>query len=60
MTIPESVTSIGDYSFYDCRGLTHNNCYGARIGIKTLESLEKYQVDVLGNVSRVKKEQRIL
>lgn len=49
-----------DISTGSCLVITHNNCYGARIGIKTLESLEKYQVDVLGNVSRVKKEQRIL
>lgn len=29
------------------------------LGAKTLQSIEKYQVDVLGNITRVKKEKRI-
>ena len=37
----------------------HDRSYGIpSMGIKTLTLLEKYQVDVLGNYSRVKKEKR--
>ncbi len=37
---------------------THDRTYDTTIGIKTLEKLEKYQVDVLGNISPVGKEKR--
>ncbi len=39
--------------------INHDNCYGiASLGIKTLEALEKYEVDVLGNYHKVRKERR--
>ena len=38
--------------------ITHDNSYKARVRVKTLFGLEKYQVDVLGNISKVKKEVR--
>ena len=37
---------------------THDNGYQCRIGIKTLESLEKYTVDILGEYYPVKRETR--
>ena len=38
---------------------THDRTYEVKsLGIKTLDLLEKYQVDVLGNVTKVKKETR--
>lgn len=40
--------------------INHDNSYKARgIGIKSLLSIEKYQVDVLGNISKVNKEKRM-
>ena len=40
---------------------THDNAYIAEsLGFKTLQKVEKYQVDVLGNYTRVKKEKRQL
>ena len=39
--------------------INHDNTYQIKsLGIKTLESIEKYQVDVLGNYSKVKREKR--
>lgn len=39
--------------------ITHDNSYFVHgLGVKTLISLEKYQVDVLGNYTKVKKEHR--
>ena len=39
--------------------ITHDNRYTVKsLGVKTLQKLEKYQVDILGNVSLVKKEKR--
>lgn len=39
--------------------INHDNTYKARgLGVKTLLSIEKYQVDVLGNISKVKQEKR--
>jgi CRISPR-associated endonuclease Csn1 len=41
------------------RVIDHDNSYTIKsMGIKTLKSLEKYQVDVLGSISKVKKEKR--
>lgn len=38
---------------------THDRTYEVKsLGIKTLDLLEKYQVDVLGNISKVRKETR--
>ena len=40
--------------------INHDASYTIKsLGIKTLERLEKYQVDVLGNISKVKKEKRM-
>ncbi|MGN0517681.1 MAG: type II CRISPR RNA-guided endonuclease Cas9 [Acutalibacteraceae bacterium] len=40
--------------------INHDNSYKARsIGVKSLLSIEKYQVDVLGNISKVNKEKRM-
>ena len=40
---------------------THDNAYIAgSLGFKTLQKVEKYQVDVLGNYTHVKKEKRQL
>lgn len=47
--------SVGSFSV-----ITHDKTYTvASLGVKTLESLEKYQVDILGNVSKVGKEKRM-
>lgn len=40
--------------------ITHDNCYEiCGLGIKTLKSLEKWTVDVLGNVTVIKREKRM-
>lgn len=40
--------------------INHDNSYKAKsIGVKSLLSIEKYQVDVLGNISKVNKEKRM-
>lgn len=41
----------------NCR--THDNAYIARLGLKTIPKIEKYQVDMLGNVTKVEKEKRM-
>ena len=38
--------------------ITHDNTYNVSLGIKTLEKIEKYTVDVLGEYHPVKKEKR--
>ena len=39
--------------------ITNDNSYFARgLGVKTIKSIEKYLVDILGNVSKVNKEKR--
>lgn len=51
----------GDISTGAVSVTTHDNAYIARgLGFKTLQKVEKYQVDVLGNYTRVKKERRQL
>ena len=50
-------TGISTASF---RVVNHDNTYQvSSLGIKTLIRLEKYQVDVLGNISKVAKEKRM-
>lgn len=50
-------TGISTASF---KVVNHDNTYQvSSLGIKTLKCLEKYQVDVLGNVSKVGKEKRV-
>ena len=38
---------------------THDNSYTARPGIKSIPKIEKYQVDIMGNVSKVGNEKRM-
>lgn len=39
--------------------ITHDNAYTVEsLGFKTLQKVQKYQVDVLGNYTLVKKEKR--
>jgi len=40
-------------------GCSHDNAYYYRTGLKLLHSIEKYQVDMLGNVYKVNKEHRM-
>lgn len=48
-----------DISSASIRIITHDNTYFIKsLGVKTLSKLEKYQVDVLGNYNKVKKEVR--
>lgn len=50
-------TGISTASF---KVVNHDNTYQvSSLGIKTLKCLEKYQVDVLGNISKVGKEKRV-
>ena len=40
--------------------INHDKTYTiASLGVKTLKSIEKYQVDALGNISKVGKEKRM-
>lgn len=49
-----------DISTASINGITHDNSYKFRsCGIKSLINLEKYTVDPLGNVSKIKKEKRM-
>ena len=67
-SLPESIQATEEFLYYisadistsaiSCR--SHDNSYAIRgLGIKTLEKLEKYTVDVLGEVHRVEKEKRL-
>lgn len=48
-----------DISSGNIKVTTHDNSYSLRgLGIKTLKTLQKYEVDILGNVREVKKENR--
>lgn len=65
-TLPESRTVNDELLYY--RGsdistgaillINHDNTYAVRLGIKTLRSVEKYTVDVLGEYHRIEKEVR--
>lgn len=48
-----------DISTAVIKGILHDNTYSVRTGVKTLLSIEKYNVDVLGNISKVNKEKRM-
>ncbi len=49
-----------DISTAAVTAINHDNTYKLRgLGVKTLLKIEKYQVDVLGNVSKVGKEKRV-
>ena len=65
--LPEKMTLDSALVYYNKTGIatasieviTHDNAYKiASLGVKTLLCLEKYQVDVLGNCSKVSKEVR--
>lgn len=48
-----------DISSGNIKVTTHDNSYSLRgLGIKTLKTLQKYEVDILGNVREVKIENR--
>ena len=66
-SLPESVEMKSALLYYKSAGISaasitcisHDNSYGiSSLGIKTLEKLEKYTVDVLGRVCAVSKEKR--
>ena len=66
-TLPPSYEVKAEYFYYkgadistaSITGITHDNSYFVRgLGVKTLESLEKYTVDVLGVYHAVGKEKR--
>ena len=47
-----------DVSVAVLSGITHDNTYSFRSIGKTMQLIEKYEVDVLGNVCKVTKEKR--
>lgn len=66
-TLPSTVEVKCEFMYYKGAGIAgaviscinHDNTYEVKsLGIKTLEKLEKYAVDVLGEVHPVKKEKR--
>ena len=49
-----------DISTAAISAVNHDNTYKLRgLGVKTLLSIEKYQVDVLGNITKVGNEKRM-
>ena len=67
-TLPESIESKTALLYYVSAGISgaavscrnHDNSYEIKsMGIKTLEKLEKYTVDVLGEYHKVEKERRM-
>lgn len=67
-TLAPSKKCSEGYVYYKSTGIStasfkvvnHDNTYQvSSLGIKTLRSLEKYQVDVLGNISKIGKEKRM-
>lgn len=66
-TLPHSYETTHEMVYYggldissgNIKVITHDNSYSLRgLGIKTLNTLQKYEVDILGNVREVKKEKR--
>lgn len=66
-TLPESYQTKSEFVYYKSANISkgsltvinHDNTYGIdSLGIKTLRGLEKYTVDMLGNVSPVGREKR--
>lgn len=66
-TLPNSMTCRETFLYYKetdistgaITAVTHDNTYKRRgLGVKTLRKIEKYTVDVLGNIQRVKAETR--
>jgi len=65
--LPEKLEQDGAFAYYKGANIsggtmsviTHDNSYKiASLGAKTLQIFEKYQVDVLGNISKVGRESR--
>ena len=65
--LPDELLTKETVVYYKSTGITvgsinvinNENTYTVKsLGVKTLQKLEKYQVDVLGNISLVKKEKR--
>ena len=49
-----------DISTAAITAITHDNTYKLRgLGVKTLLAIEKYQVDVLGNIIKIGREKRM-
>nr|WP_317400003.1 type II CRISPR RNA-guided endonuclease Cas9 [uncultured Gemmiger sp.] len=66
-TLPPSYETTHEMVYYggldissgNIKVITHDNSYSLRgLGVKTLNTLQKYEVDILGNVREVKKEKR--
>ncbi|MEE1018197.1 MAG: type II CRISPR RNA-guided endonuclease Cas9, partial [Acutalibacteraceae bacterium] len=66
-TLPEKMTCRECFVYYvgtdiataSISVINHDNTYKIRgLGVKTLPLIEKYQVDVLGNITKVQKEKR--
>jgi CRISPR-associated endonuclease Csn1 len=66
-TLPKAISVKSAMVYYVKGGIgtgaiaveTHENAYTIKsLGVKTLKSIKKYQVDVLGNYYEVKKETR--
>ena len=66
--LPDKVQRDGAFMYYKNTGITigtikivsHDNTYQvSSLGVKTLVTLEKYMVDLLGNITRVKQEKRM-
>lgn len=66
-TLPEKMTCRECFVYYvgtdiataSISVIDHDNTYKIRgLGVKTLPLIEKYQVDVLGNITKVQKEKR--
>lgn len=66
-TLPKEYTTKEELLYYKCCGIStgsitvinHDNTYTIpSLGVKTLLSIEKYQVDVLGNITKVNCENR--
>ncbi len=66
-TLPPALESMEFFLYYKSMGISsgsltcinHDNTYGiSSLGVKTLESLEKYTVDVLGEYHKVGREKR--
>lgn len=64
--LPQTLTFKEGFVYYNnfdsavaaAKVINHTNCYETRIGLKTLKSIRKCYVDVLGNISFVDREKR--
>lgn len=50
--------STSNISVATMQCVSHDNAYDLSVGIKTLQKIEKYQADVLGNITPVHREER--